>query len=365
MLDGSQWLSENAYGFMPVPIIITEPALGTGLGAVGLFFHESDEAREQRMEAARSAQNASAYLLPPSVTAVALGGTSNESWFTGAGHFGFWKRDRIRYEGFFSAYSVNLDFYGSGGISLPRPVSLNTEGLFLQQEIKFRLPEKSPVFLGIKQSLMDATISPNNFNGFGGRLPPQQEDQVNNLLASETTNSALGVVAQFDNRDNVFSPQQGYNYTLEYLRYDENIGGDFSYDNVQFEGLNYWPVAEQFIIGWRLHSNMVFNNPLLPPYATPYIDMRGIPVGRYLGDRTAATELEAAWKITPRWSALVFAGAGRAADSLDEFKDAETYVSKGAGFRYLMAKRYGFYMGLDVARGPEDTAWYIQAGSAW
>jgi hypothetical protein len=40
-------------------------------------------------------------------------------------------------------------------------------------------------------------------------------------------------------------------------------------------------------------------------------------------------------------------------------------VSKGVGFRYLIAKRYGFAMGADIARGPEETAFYIQAGSAW
>jgi len=31
----------------------------------------------------------------------------------------------------------------------------------------------------------------------------------------------------------------------------------------------------------------------------------------------------------------------------------------------LMARRLGIYMGLDIARGPEETAIYIQAGSAW
>jgi hypothetical protein len=37
----------------------------------------------------------------------------------------------------------------------------------------------------------------------------------------------------------------------------------------------------------------------------------------------------------------------------------------GAGFRYLVARRLGIYAGLDLARGPEDTVLYIQAGSAW
>ena len=89
MLDASQWLSENAYGFLPMPIIITEPALGTGGGLVGMFFHESDKAREQRLASAQKAENAAAYLLPPSVTAVAVAGTSNKTWLAGAGHMGF------------------------------------------------------------------------------------------------------------------------------------------------------------------------------------------------------------------------------------------------------------------------------------
>jgi hypothetical protein len=47
MLDGRfdvpGYLSENAYGFLPVPIIITDPAVGGGLGVIELFFHEIKE----------------------------------------------------------------------------------------------------------------------------------------------------------------------------------------------------------------------------------------------------------------------------------------------------------------------------------
>ena len=41
-LDASQWILENSAGFMPVPIVITEPAVGVGGGAALLFFSESD-----------------------------------------------------------------------------------------------------------------------------------------------------------------------------------------------------------------------------------------------------------------------------------------------------------------------------------
>jgi len=64
-LDASSFLAENAYGFLPVPIIITDPAVDGGLGAVGLFFHETDEQKEKRLKALRNAEDGARFLLTP------------------------------------------------------------------------------------------------------------------------------------------------------------------------------------------------------------------------------------------------------------------------------------------------------------
>jgi hypothetical protein len=37
----------------------------------------------------------------------------------------------------------------------------------------------------------------------------------------------------------------------------------------------------------------------------------------------------------------------------------------GGGMRYLIARRLGLQAGFDVARGPEDTVFYLTVGSAW
>jgi len=37
----------------------------------------------------------------------------------------------------------------------------------------------------------------------------------------------------------------------------------------------------------------------------------------------------------------------------------------GLGFRYRLARLLGLQAGIDVARGPEDTSFYITVGSAW
>jgi len=42
-----------------------------------------------------------------------------------------------------------------------------------------------------------------------------------------------------------------------------------------------------------------------------------------------------------------------------------TVTATGVGFRYLMAKALGIHAGIDIARGPEGTTFYIQVCSAW
>ena len=98
-LDFSDYLSENAFGFLPVPVIITEPAVDGGLGMVGLFFQEDDEAAAERKAAMAETDNPGAYLLPPSVWAAFGAYTGNDSWMAGGGHMGFYRDGRIRYLG--------------------------------------------------------------------------------------------------------------------------------------------------------------------------------------------------------------------------------------------------------------------------
>ena len=86
---------------------------------------------------------------------------------------------------------------------------------------------------------------------------------------------------------------------------------------------------------------------------------------RYQGNVVAVAEVELTWQFDDRWSILGFTGAGRAANETGDLGAAPSRTTYGAGFRYLIARRYGFEMGLDVARGPEESVFYIQAGTAW
>lgn len=358
MLDASRYLSEVPMGFLPVPTIISEPAVGYGLGIGALFFHESEEQRNQRTDAG--------VLLPENISVAGLGATENGTWVAALGHMGFWREDSLRYRGLVAYGSVFLEFYSLPGVGeLPRPVELKMDGPFVFQDLKWRIPGSS-VFVGARQlyGSIETRLASSDETAL---LTPQASEYAVDAFNNSTTTSGIGALVEFDSRDNPFNPQTGYYYFVNYTVFDGSIGSDVDYQSFEFTGLNYWPLGDRFNFGLRLEVDGVNSDEeaRLPPYVPPYIKLRGVPASRYQGNRVAVAEIQLDYRIDERWKVGVFTGTGRAADSFSALSDAEAINSYGAGFRYLIARRYGFAMGLDVARSKVDTAVYIQAGSNW
>ena len=102
-----------------------------------------------------------------------------------------------------------------------------------------------------------------------------------------------------------------------------------------------------------------------PFFGLASINLRGIQVGRYMDNVAVMLETEVRWDLAARWTVLGFGGAGWVADAFNEIDDDEAHWAGGAGFRYLIARDYDMRLGIDVARGPGETAVYLQVGNAW
>jgi hypothetical protein len=364
--DASNYLSENAAGFLPVPIIITEPAVDGGLGMMGIIFHEDDVQAEKRKRAMRTSENPSKHLLPPNVSALMGAYTGNESWLVGGGHMGFLKQGRIRYAVGVGYGDIDLDYYSLGDVNLSRPLTINTEAAFLMQSLKFKVADW-PLYIGPLQRYIDTQVSPGN--DIAEVLPPGTPGDIVDIITDLTTvdvsASGLGLEIEYDLRDNFFTPQSGHYLDFKYAAYRDAIGSDLDYDWYEFTGYSYFRMSDHWRLGLRLALEAADSDDALPPFALPAISMRGIPAARYQGNYVGALEGEVTWQPNLRWGVLGFVGAGRAAFDSSDFGSSPSQISQGIGFRYQLARLYGLHVGLDVARGPEDTVWYIQVGSAW
>ena len=57
--------------------------------------------------------------------------------------------------------------------------------------------------------------------------------------------------------------------------------------------------------------------------------------------------------------------SGWMADSISELNDQSSIVAGGGGVRYLIARRLGLRVGMEIAAGPEDTVFYMAVGGHW
>jgi hypothetical protein len=87
--------------------------------------------------------------------------------------------------------------------------------------------------------------------------------------------------------------------------------------------------------------------------------------GGYQGNATLLSELELRWDFVQRWSAVFFTDVGKAFDEWSDFGSADWIESYGAGFRYLLARKFKLRVAMDIAHGPDTWAYYIVFGSNW
>ena len=321
-------------GFIPIPFIITEPAIGFGGGAALLFIHDRnpDDPWYENQEAAQEA--------PPTGSAVFGAGTENGTWLAGGAHQGIWRGDTIRYTGALVTGRINLDLFVGD-----TPFAYGLETVFLYQDIRFRLGD-SDAFLGLSYRYADNEASFRE--GPPGLFPPVQQNDA-----------GAGLVAQWDTRDNVFTPHSGQDAELEAVFWNEAVGGDSNFATFEGKLRHYAPVLDDHTIGVRVTAAAADED--APFYLLPSVALRGVPFARYQGTEVLSTEVEFRYAFDPRWEGLLFGGVGAAWD--DVLPNSGGIVAGGFGFRYLMARPFGISSGIDLAFGPEDTVIYFAVGS--
>lgn len=342
-LDASRFLLD-LNGFLPVPLIVTEPAIGYGGGAALLFFNRNSPVPGEDARAGR--------FTPPDITAAGGIRTENGTRAGFAGHLGFSKDGNWRYVGGVARASLNLGYF----LDTPLPgggaeIDYNLEADFVVAEARRRIAG-SDWHAGLRYLRADTR---SRFDrGTPGEVPARDLD---------VTLAGLSLVVEYDDRDSIFTPGSGTRLQLQATDFDPRYGGDPSFRLFKAAANTYAKPHRDVVVGGRLDFRGSSGD--TPFYAVPFIELRGIPYLRYQGERVAVAEVEARWNLDGRWSLVGFGGAGRASGPGADPGSAGTRWAGGAGVRYLIARAMGLHAGIDVARGPEENAFYLIIGSAW
>lgn len=326
-----------------MPLIVTEPAIGEGLGAGIVYFHDTPDSKPKISSGRSLAKTGRKQKPPPTATGVFGFYTNNDTYAVGLGHARTFKNDTWRMTAALADARVNATYY-LGDF----PFDFSLEGALLYANFKRRIAN-SNWFFGFSTSIADADAF---FRESGSGIPD-----------FDFTNVGIAAMGIYDTRDDSMMPSSGQLVDLTVWKYDEAIGSDFDYWTSRLKVNSFHKFAEKFVLGLRFEVGSADGD--VPFYAEPFVPLRGIPVLRYTGEIAGVVEAEFRYQFAKRWAVLAFAGAGFV-DDFDPTTGTEDDINAwGIGARWLAVKEQNVWVGVDLARGPEDDAFYIQLVHPW
>ncbi|MFW2372423.1 MAG: BamA/TamA family outer membrane protein [Gammaproteobacteria bacterium] len=323
--------------WLPVPIPVSNPTIGSGLQAALLYLHphESEDTT-----------------VPHATSGIVGMYTDSDSWLAGGFHDGSWKEDLYRFRVIAGTGEFNLDFYGIGeGSSLrdnPVPYALSSDILLTQ--LLRRFPGSDNWYFGMRYMAINSNVVFDFSTSIPG-LPPISDDM---------TTSSLGFMLSYDSRDDNYYPTSGSHAEVVWMRDSEAWGSDFEFNKASSYYNYYYPFSAKDTLALR--ATLSDSDGDIPFYLLPHLNLRGFPTGRYKDNSSISGHVEWRRKFHPRWGFIVFYEAGTIADTVNTLFEFETITSYGGGLRWQVSKDNKLHLGIDVGYSDGESAVYVQVG---
>lgn len=273
------------------------------------------------------------------------------------------------YRYFFYFYGIGNDedyFYNDTTLAYQEAYNVNFPRVKLNA-----LREVAPnLYLGVQSWFDKQDIFRTDTTAFG-RL------QHENITGSKGGIIAqLGVVANYDNRNNVFYPTEGSLIEVLATFNNKALGSTFNFQRYSIDATKYFTFQDKHTVAVNLVGDFVFGNP--PFFQMAELGgtkrMRGYYQGRYR-DKNALI-LQAEYRVPilqniitsgffkDRFKIVVFGSYGGVAPKISDFDLQNFKYTYGAGLRFRLTDA-GINLRLDYGRTPIGGNFYVTFNEAF
>ena len=304
--------------WLAVPLVSSDPKVGTSAGGLAGYVHRFDE---------RS---------PASIFGVAGNYSNTDSYTAALFARSYSGGDRHRVIAALATGKIRNDyddFVGSG-------LRVQTTDDLRFGAVRYLRRIGGGWFIGAQALATNYTIT--GENAFA--------DKVLDVLGLTGFDSnGVGVVVQFDDRDNQESPSSGRLFQVSNLAYRESLGGDDSFDAYSAKLQQYLAHGDGHVIAMRAQGRFTDDAPV-GAYSSVWL--RGYVRGNYLAPNAASFEIEERYKLRKRWAIAGFAGAACLFDGVSDCGDSGAwYPNAGGGVIYTVKPTEKMVVRLDYAIG--------------
>jgi len=313
-----------------VPLISSNPKLGTSIGGMAGYIKRFDQVSE------------------PSLFALQATISNTSSKVLGLGGKLYFNENHDRATvGLVGGKVSNdyLDFLGSGQ-------EVSTDEQMRAFFLRYQHEVAPHWYLGVQGVH-------SNYNVDG--VDPTSELILDEADITGLVSSGLGAVLAYDSRDNVNNPTGGVYALLHNVAYRESLGSDADYDAL---------IAE---LRWYLHtedSNVLVLHAKgrwtadAPSSRESTIEMRGYNRGQYLGRHMAMLEAEDRYQIGQHWGAKGFGGVACLYGDDKSCAMEALYPMIGVGAFYIIKPKEHMVVNAEFAKGKAaNQGFYLRFGN--
>jgi outer membrane protein assembly factor BamA len=179
--------------------------------------------------------------------------------------------------------------------------------------------------------------------------------------------SGFGVSLDWDTRDAVLYPRKGVFLQLTADTYGAMTGSDLTFTSLKLDCRKYFLVAPDQVLALQAYIRSTAGE--VPFHKLALLGgeslMRGYYKGRFRDKDILAVQAEYRVMVTKRIGVVGFAGLADVFPAFAEFKLKTIKYSLGTGFRYMINKREGTTLRLDMAWGKASFGLYVTAQEAF
>ena len=171
----------------------------------------------------------------------------------------------------------------------------------------------------------------------------------------------LGLVVNYDSRDNVNTTSSGIFADANNIAYSEKLGGSVSFDAIRFTVKQYLPHAKGNVFAWNLTNHWTSD---APPSGYASIRLRGYTTGQYLGPNMSSIEVEERIRMGERWGFTAFTGiACLYGDGMQCSNSENIYADVGGGLYYILKPKDKIATTVEYADGKgSNQGFYMRLG---
>ena len=180
--------------------------------------------------------------------------------------------------------------------------------------------------------------------------------------------SGLGFGVNYDDRDNVFFPENGSFIDIYSLFFVPELGSNYDFHRYIFDFRHYLSLSkDDNIIAVQGYGEFVRGN--TPFYLLPKLGgqhrMRGYYEGRYRGEKYITVQAEYRKSFFGDFDFVLFFGVGDVANDFDDFQLDLLKYSYGGGLRYIIDKDEKLNIRVDIGFGNDTMGFYFGVEEAF